>query len=73
MGVPLGYTNDEAIGSNEGILFGSTDGDVIFSKLGTEDGMLLVLDEGTELGSLDGSIDGSNEGKHGVLFLELDL
>ena len=32
-----------------------------------------MIDQGTELGSLDGSIDGANEGKHGVLILELDL
>ena len=56
-------------GSDKGIKLGSTDGKVLGTVLVNIDGITLVLDIGTELGFLDGSFDGSNDGKLEVLFL----
>ena len=50
------------IGSDGGIILGSTDGGLLGYELGTSDGITLKLGEETELSSLDGCFDGSNDG-----------
>ena len=48
-------------GKDISTILGSTDGDVFGGALGADDGITLGLGEGTELYSLDGSFDGSND------------
>ena len=61
LGVLLGYTNDKAIGSDEGINLISTYGKLLITIIGNVDGITLDIDIGTELGFLHGSFDGSND------------
>ena len=63
LGVLLGSTDEKALGSDEGIKLESTYGKVIVTILRNLYGITLRLDIGTELRFLDGSSDGSNEGK----------
>ena len=51
------------IGSDEGIRIGSTDVKVIGAIHGNLDGIILGLDVGTEMVTLDGSFDGYNDMK----------
>ena len=57
------------IESDEGIRLGSTDGKVFCTILGNVDRITLGLDIGTELGSLNGLSDDSNDGKLRLLLL----
>ena len=61
MGPSLGPTDGEKLGTEEGIILSSSDGEVIGTTLWAADGITLGLDEGTELVSSDGSSDGYNE------------
>ena len=63
LGGSLGYTDGKALGSDEGIKLGSTDGKVIGTILENIYGITLGIDIGIELVFLDGSFDGSNNGK----------
>ena len=49
-------------GYDEVIKLGSTDGKVLGTKIGNVYGITLELDIGTDLGSLDGYFDASNDG-----------
>ena len=69
LGVSLGYNDDKVIGSDEGIKLGYTDGKVLGPILLNIDIITLGNDFGTELGSLDVSFDGYNDGKIEGLFL----
>ena len=51
------YTYGEFLGSDEGIKLGSTNVKVLGTILGNVDVIALVIDFGTELGSLVGSFD----------------
>ena len=58
------------LGTNVGKKLGFFDGKVLGTTLEIADGITLVVYERTELGSLDGSSDGYNEGKpEGLLSL----
>ena len=65
----MGYTNEKALGSDEGIKLGSTDSKLLSTIIGNVDGITLGLDIGTELGFLHGSFDGSNDVKIECLLL----
>ena len=65
----MGSTDGKVIVSDEGIKLGSTDGKVIANIIVNVDGITLVLDVGTELSSLDGYFDGSNNGRPEVVLL----
>ena len=54
-----GSTDDEVIKYDYGIILGSAHDELLGSALGASDGIKLRLDKGTELGSPDGSFDGS--------------
>ena len=58
----MGYTDGKVLGYDEGIKMGSTDDKFFGNILGNVDIITLGLYIGTELGFLDGSFDGSNEG-----------
>ena len=58
LGTPVGLV----IGSDGGIILGSTDVGLLGSALVTSDGIKLKLGEDSELSSLDGCFDGSNDG-----------
>ena len=60
LGVLLGFTNDKALGSDDGVKLRSTDSKLLSNILGNVDGITLGIDIGTELGFLHGSFDGSN-------------
>ena len=62
LGGSLLSTYDKALRSEKGIKLGSTDVKVLGTILVNIDGITLGLDIGTELGSLDGSFYGSNDG-----------
>ena len=64
-----GYTDGKVLGCYEGIILRLSDGKVIGTILGDVYGIILGLDVGTELDSLDGSFDNSNDGKVGRLLL----
>ena len=51
------------LGYGDCIIIGSTDGELLGSKLGYVDRNTIGIDEETDLGSPDDSFDGSNEGK----------
>ena len=57
------------IGTDDGIILGSIDGELCGSTNGAADGITLRIDERTELVSLYGSFDGSNECFPEVLLL----
>ena len=69
----MGSTDGKVIVSDEGIKLRSTDGKVLANITGNVDGITLLLDVGTELSSLDGSFDGSNDGKPEVVLLGSSL
>ena len=53
------------------MILGCTDGEVLGSTLGSADRNTIGIDEGTDMDSIDGSFDGSNEVKLvGLLFGE---
>ena len=56
------YTDGKVLGSDEGIKLEYTDVKVFGNILGNVDIITLGLDIGTELGFLNGSFDGYNEG-----------
>ena len=49
------------LGHNERIILGCNDGELFESTLVANDGIILLLDEGTDLDYLHGSFDGSNK------------
>ena len=51
------------VGTYQGIISRSSDSEVIVCPLGAADGIILNLDEGTDMGSSDGPFDGSIEVK----------
>ena len=55
--------------SDEGIKLGLYGGKIIGAILGNVDGITLLIDVGTKLGSLDSSFDGSNDRNIEGLFL----
>ena len=57
------------IGSDEDINMGSTNGNVLVTILGDVDGIKLEIDDGIQLGFLDGSFDSSNDDKHEGLLI----
>ena len=59
----LGYTDGEVLGSDVAIKLGYTYGKVLVTILGSVDGIKLVIDDGTYIGSFYGLFDGSNHGK----------
>ena len=61
LGLSLGPTDGETLGTEEGIILRSYDGEVLGTTLWAAYGITLGLDEGTDLGSSDGSSDGYNE------------
>ena len=56
------YTDGKVLGYNEVIKLVSTDGKAFDTIFGNVDGITLVIDIGTEIGSLDGSFDILNDG-----------
>ena len=60
--VSLGTPGGIVLGTDEGIILGSTDVKLLGSTLEPAHAFTLGLDEGTELGSLDGSFGSSNGG-----------
>ena len=62
-------TDGIVLNSDEDIKLGSSDGKVLSTILGYVDGITVVLDVVTDLGSLDVLFDGSNDKKLGSLFL----
>ena len=69
LGGSLVYTDGKVLGSDEGIKLESTDGKCFVTILGNVDRITLWLNIGTNLGFLDGSFDGSNEGRLEKLLL----
>ena len=65
----LGSTDDKVLGSNEGIKLGSIDGKVLDAILGNVDVITVVVDVGTKLNCLYGSLDGFNNKKLEGLFI----
>ena len=63
LGGSLEYTDGKVLGSDEGIKLLSTGGKLFVTILVIVDRITLGLGIGSELGFLDGSFDGSNEGK----------
>ena len=60
LGYSLVSTDGKVLGYDEGIKLGLFDGKVLGNILGNVDGITLVLDVGTDLGSLYVSFDGYN-------------
>ena len=60
-------------GFDKGIKLGSTDGKLIDTILGSVDGIILEIDVGTYLGSLDGYFGGFNDENIEVLLLGCSL
>ena len=69
LGDLLGSTDGKVLGSYEGIKLGLSGGKVLGTILGNVYVIILGMDVGTELVSLDGLFDGSNDGKLERLFL----
>ena len=68
LGDSLGSTDGKVIGSDEGIKLGLCDVKLLVTLIENVDGIKLGVDVETDLGSLDGSFDGSNVGKIEGLF-----
>ena len=65
----LGTTYGKVLESYECMKLGYTDVKVLSTILWKVDGIIINIDVGTELESLDGSLDGLNDGKPGGLLL----
>ena len=73
LGGSLVSTDSKVIGSDEGIKLISTDVKVLRNIPGNVNGIKLVINVGTELGTLDGSFDISNDVNIEVLLLVVSL
>ena len=77
MGLSLGPTDGETLGTEEGIILSSSDGEVLGTTLRATDAITLGLDEGTQMGSSYGSYDGSNKillgSDEGIVSFQLNL
>ena len=57
----LGSTDSKLLGSDEGLKLGSTDVKVLCTILGDKNGIMILVDVGTDLGSIEGLYYGSND------------
>ena len=72
LGDSLWYIDGKVLGSDEGIKLWSTDGKVLIIILVNIDIITIWIDVGTDMGSLDGPIYGSNDSNlEGILILNL--
>ena len=68
-GYPLVYNDGKVIGSDDDIKLGLSAGKVLGTIFGNVDVITLGFDVVIELGVLDGSFDGSNDGRREGLFI----
>ena len=70
LGYSLLLSDGRVIGSDEGIILGFTDGELLDTILINIDEITLGIDVGTDLVSLDGYLYGSNYGTIQVMLLQ---
>ena len=70
LGESLGSTDGKVLGSDEGIKLGSSEGKLFDTILWNFYGITLGIDDGSDLVSLDGSFEGSDDWKRWGYYLE---